>query len=123
MKDFTEAFVKGRQKKAKSTLNDLLSRAHSVSEASPLHFQCLVSKLLKTTDDVGAFQDKVILASPEDASKIIKKYHAVQYHFPTQTYRFASIAHRIAAEQWRREHPEIDKACAAVAGMSGRSGK
>lgn len=107
-----QAFVAEQKEIAFDTLGRLLLRQHSIPEASALHFQCLVSMLLRTTDDVGVKEPSALfLAAPVDASVVIKKFHAVQYHLPSRTYRFASVAHRRAAETWRQQHAELDEAC------------
>lgn len=72
----------------------------------------LTQALLQASDGrIRSIQamDEFKMPAPVDAAELIKKHHALLYHFPTHTYRIYSPAHRIAFERWFKEHPQPSK--------------
>ena len=95
-----EEFITMRLNQARATVQHLSTLKSSNRETSGTAFSQLLLDLLRANESgvpVG-IADKY-LVPPDQAARIFKNYHAIMYHFPTQRYKFHSIAHRLAAQQ------------------------
>ena len=100
-----EEFITMRLNQARATVQRLSTLKSSNRETSGAAFSQLLLDLL-IADESGVPEgvaDKY-LVSPSEAARIFKgDMHAVLYHFPTQSYKFHSVAHRLAAQQLHDE--------------------
>jgi hypothetical protein len=95
-----EEFITMRVNQARATVQRLSTLKSSNREASGAAFsQLLLDLLIAGESGVPEGVADKYLVPPDQAARIFNSYHAILYHFPTQSYKFHSVAHRRAAQQ------------------------
>jgi hypothetical protein len=99
-----EEYIETRLAQASATVEHLVTVRSPLREASGVAFSRLLKEILKNGDSGVSVRDAdQYLVAPDEAARIFSRYHAIQYHYPTRTYRFHSVAHQRAAEQLEKE--------------------
>jgi uncharacterized protein YfcZ (UPF0381/DUF406 family) len=113
-KQSVEQFTRELIQAARGSISDLINVKNPAVELSGEAFEKLVCMLLKDEYNDGVSKkiankfDHIFcfflyshcnrfLAAPADAATVLKKFHALLYHMPTQTYRLHSRTVRQAA--------------------------